>query len=181
MTEIGLMVCRGCGSTEERRQEAMDNGALNCCPERAMNDAIERDHGIPAMEPVKAHIPIASAIAAIIDPPAWTDREKRTDKHRRTSSLKRARQIQDVMRGAPYRSETRQLQKALLMAACHCQGGHSDAGIEISTALGVPFPITMEALEIRAVELGFEPRGLWPWLFRMREQAKAAKARGNGD
>lgn len=173
------MVCRGCGSTEEKRQEAMDAGAINCCPERAMNEVIERDHGIPALEAAKGLIPPAVEIAAIIDPPAWADTTRQASRHRRTSTLKRARKIQDLMRAAPPRSETRQLQKALLMAAGHCQGGHSDAGMEISVALGIAFPLTMEALEIRAVELGFEPRGLWPWLFRIRDDRKAARANGD--
>jgi hypothetical protein len=41
--------CRACGSTATR-EELVAAGAVNCCPERAMNEVIERDHGIPATE-----------------------------------------------------------------------------------------------------------------------------------
>lgn len=46
--EVERLACRGCGSTMTRSE--MDAaGWLNCCPERAMNEVIERDHGVPAL------------------------------------------------------------------------------------------------------------------------------------
>lgn len=62
---------------------------------------------------------------------------------------------------------------ALFMCAASCQGGHSSAGSAAADALGIPFPITMDALEAQATLEGLDPRVLWPWLFRMR-QAPAA-------
>lgn len=43
------LVCRGCGITEEARAEMLrDNPrSANCCPERAMNEAINERHGRP--------------------------------------------------------------------------------------------------------------------------------------
>ena len=58
--------------------------------------------------------------------------------------------------------------RKLFVRAASCQGGHSVEGMKIADALGVKFPLTMPALERRAIELGFEPRALWPWLFRLR-------------
>lgn len=62
----------------------------------------------------------------------------------------------------------------LLIRAAYCQGGHSAEGLHISEALDVKFPLRMPALERRAIELGFEPKELWPWLFRMREKEARA-------
>ncbi|ASK88476.1 hypothetical protein SPHFLASMR4Y_01729 [Sphingorhabdus sp. SMR4y] len=56
----------------------------------------------------------------------------------------------------------------LLIRAASCQGRHSAEGLHISSVLDVKFPLRMPALERRAVELGFDPEELWPWLFRMR-------------
>lgn len=75
----------------------------------------------------------------------------------------------------------RELTKALLMCAASCQGGHSDAGMAASEALGIPFPIRMESLEAAAIREGFDPRELYPWWFRMREQRAAAKATQEAD
>ena len=45
----GKMECRSCGSTMSRPElDALD--ALNCCPERLMNEVIERDYGTPALQ-----------------------------------------------------------------------------------------------------------------------------------
>lgn len=59
--------------------------------------------------------------------------------------------------------------RALFMCAAHCQGGHSDAGAAAAEALGISFPITMEALESKALSEGFSPADLWPWLTRTRQ------------
>lgn len=66
--------------------------------------------------------------------------------------------------------EVRALKRALLMAAAHCQGGHSAAGQAICTVFEIPFPVTMDALEKVATDEGFEPRELWPWLYKMRAE-----------
>lgn len=43
-----MFECRSCGSILTR-DELDAGGWLNCCPERAMNEVIERDHGTPAL------------------------------------------------------------------------------------------------------------------------------------
>lgn len=44
------LACRGCGSIMTRAElDAIR--AINCCPERAMNEVIEERHGIPALTP----------------------------------------------------------------------------------------------------------------------------------
>lgn len=40
--------CRSCGSTKTRK-ELDAGGWVNCCPERAMNEVIERNHGVLAL------------------------------------------------------------------------------------------------------------------------------------
>ena len=62
------------------------------------------------------------------------------------------------------------LEKALLMCAAHCQGGHSEAGMAAAEALGIPFPIRMESLKKAALARGYDPDELWPWWKRMRKQ-----------
>lgn len=52
---------------------------------------------------------------------------------------------------------------ALFMCATHCQGGHSEAGAAAASALGVPFPLTMESLAAKARQEGLDPAVLWPW------------------
>jgi len=44
------LACRSCGSTQTRA-ELDAGGYINCCPERAMNEVIEKRHGIPALTP----------------------------------------------------------------------------------------------------------------------------------
>ena len=69
------------------------------------------------------------------------------------------------------RKRNRELAKALLIAAPHCQGGHSVAGQAIAKAFDVPFPLRMNDLAIAAYDEGFEPDDLWPWWKQMREAA----------
>lgn len=57
--------------------------------------------------------------------------------------------------------------RALLVAAPHHQGGHSATGAEIAKALGVPFPLAMPSLRAAAIDSGFHPYDLWPWLDEM--------------
>lgn len=67
------------------------------------------------------------------------------------------------------------------IAASH-QGGHSRSGRLIAGALGVPFPITMPELGKRALEVGLEPRELWPWWGsapRTMGEARTLLARAN--
>jgi hypothetical protein len=71
--------------------------------------------------------------------------------------------------------DQKQMLRAVLMAAAHCQGGHSDAGAEIADLLGLPFPLRMETLRRAATDHGFLPYDLWPWLERM----EADRARSN--
>jgi hypothetical protein len=63
------------------------------------------------------------------------------------------------------RDDTR---KVLLMAASQHQGGHSGTGGAIADLFGIPYPLTMEGLEAKAIELKFDPKELWPWLAPMR-------------
>lgn len=56
---------------------------------------------------------------------------------------------------------------ALLRAAPQFQGGHSDVGMHIAEALGIPFPITMDSLRTCARHHEFMPYDLWPWLEKM--------------
>lgn len=58
--------------------------------------------------------------------------------------------------------------RALFLEAPGRQGGHSKRGGEIADELGIPFPITMPALEHRARAEGADPNELWPWLASMR-------------
>jgi hypothetical protein len=69
------------------------------------------------------------------------------------------------------------LERALLMCAAHCQGGHSGAGQAAADALEMPFPITMENLRLAALSRGFEPAKLWPW---MKAFALASKEDSHG-
>lgn len=57
--------------------------------------------------------------------------------------------------------------KALLIAAPSHQGGHSDTGRAIAKALEVPFPLSMPSLRAAAIDSGFEPYDVWPWLQEM--------------
>jgi hypothetical protein len=59
--------------------------------------------------------------------------------------------------------ERSELRTALFMCACHCQGGHSQAGMAAAEVLGVPFPLQMESLRAKAIEEGLDPKILWPW------------------
>lgn len=64
--------------------------------------------------------------------------------------------------------ELERLRDALLMCAASCQGGHSDAGMAASQALGIPFPINMVNLVAKANEWGLNQDALWPWLRDMQ-------------
>lgn len=66
-----------------------------------------------------------------------------------------------------------QYREALFMAAPSHQGGHSAVGGAIADALGVPFPITVPALEAKAKSEGFSTQALWPWLDEMRRTKKS--------
>lgn len=63
-------------------------------------------------------------------------------------------------------AENTELRTALFMCAASCQGGHSDAGTAAAAVLGVPFPIRMDDLVKRAVEVGYDPNALWPWFLK---------------
>ena len=55
---------------------------------------------------------------------------------------------------------------ALFMCAASCQGGNSTAGAAAAEALGVPFPVRLEALVEQALREGLDPDKLWPWAMR---------------
>lgn len=57
----------------------------------------------------------------------------------------------------------KELERALLMCAASCQGGHSDAGMAAAEALGTTFPITMVGLAKVAMARGYSCAELWPW------------------
>lgn len=59
---------------------------------------------------------------------------------------------------------------ALLIAAPAHQGGHGLSGQMIAKALEIDFPISMDNLEIRAKQLGYDTNELWPWLYEMRRK-----------
>ena len=77
---------------------------------------------------------------------------------------------------AAIRAEERRVLRALLMVAPGFQGGHSDKGMEIADALGLPFPLSMETLRPAAIKGGFMPYDLWPWLKSMDEGRAAIRA-----
>lgn len=54
--------------------------------------------------------------------------------------------------------------RALLIAAPHHQGHHSGSGRAIAEALCIPFPLTMPSLRAAAIDCGFHPYAVWPWL-----------------
>jgi hypothetical protein len=87
----------------------------------------------------------------------------------RVTRAKRERQDYKV---AELKGKVMSLKKALFMAAANCQGGSSEAGARVAAALGVPFPVRMEALREAAIRDGFDPKELWPWWSPM--QAKAS-------
>ena len=62
-----------------------------------------------------------------------------------------------------------QTRVALFMCAASCQGGHSDAGMAAAEALGIPFPVRMDALVEKAIAEGRDTDALWPWLMRRRK------------
>lgn len=64
---------------------------------------------------------------------------------------------------AELKASNDELMAALFMCAAHCQGGHSEAGMAASKALGVPFPIRIEELIVKAEELHLDIAFLWPW------------------
>lgn len=69
----------------------------------------------------------------------------------------------------------RHLRRIIYRLACHAQGGHSEAGHEVSELLNIPFPLTMANLEKAATRDGFEPMELWPWLYKMRADREQAR------
>jgi hypothetical protein len=64
-------------------------------------------------------------------------------------------------------SDERTVLRLMITLATHCQGGHSRVGHEVADLLGIPFPLNMENLSRAAVERGFDPGELWPWLKEM--------------
>lgn len=55
------------------------------------------------------------------------------------------------------------MERALLMAGAHCQGGHSEAGMVIAENFGIPFPLTMDNLCAAAEARGYSAAEIWPW------------------
>ena len=54
--------------------------------------------------------------------------------------------------------------RALLIAAPSHQGGHSYVGAAIAEALEIPFPLRTPSLRAAAIDSGFNPVELWPWM-----------------
>lgn len=73
-------------------------------------------------------------------------------------------------------TELERLRDSLLMCAASCQGGHSDAGMSASQALGIPFPVSMDGLVAKAKEWGLNPDHLWPWLMEQRRKRNSHTA-----
>ena len=59
--------------------------------------------------------------------------------------------------------DAREWMEAILMAAPSHQGGHSETGQRFADIIGTEFPLTMDGLIKRAVEMKFDPVELWPW------------------
>jgi hypothetical protein len=78
----------------------------------------------------------------------------------RVKPVKRERQDYKV---TELKGRVRSLKQTLFMAPANCQGGSSEAGAHVAAALGVPFPVRMEALLEAAIRDGFDPDELWPW------------------
>jgi len=53
---------------------------------------------------------------------------------------------------------------AIMRMAPHFQGGHSTIGQEVADIVGTGFPIHMDGLRKRALEMKMDPAELWPWL-----------------
>lgn len=60
------------------------------------------------------------------------------------------------------------MRETLFMVAPSHQGGHSATGAAIAECLGIPFPVAVPDLERKAEAEGFDPKELWPWLYKMR-------------
>lgn len=60
------------------------------------------------------------------------------------------------------------MRETLFMVAPSHQGGHSATGAAIAECLGIPFPVAVPDLERTAAAEGFDPKELWPWLYKMR-------------
>ena len=54
--------------------------------------------------------------------------------------------------------------RLILEMAPSFQGGHSHIGAAVADLLGIPFPLRMVDLKKAALERGYEPTSLWPWL-----------------
>jgi hypothetical protein len=80
--------------------------------------------------------------------------------------VRRAKRERQDYRVTELKDRVRSLKETLFMAAANCQGGSSEAGTRVAAALGVPFPIRMEALLAAAIKDGFDPDKLWPWWSR---------------
>lgn len=56
----------------------------------------------------------------------------------------------------------------LILAMALSFPGHSRIGGEVADYLGIPFPLTTTDLEKKAMEHGFDPHDIWPWLKQVR-------------
>jgi hypothetical protein len=68
-----------------------------------------------------------------------------------------------------------------LICAPQHQGGHSRTGRAIADALEVPFPLTMPNLRDVAINHGFMPYDLWPWLQHQEEARRSLTPPSQGD
>lgn len=71
-------------------------------------------------------------------------------------------------------AEIDRLRRLLFIVAPSFQGGNSRDGGMIAEELGVPFPITVPALEKQARADGLDPDELWPWRTKFRAAAPSA-------
>lgn len=60
------------------------------------------------------------------------------------------------------------MERALFVAASHCQGGHSEAGAMIADVFGFEFPVSMDKLRKAAEARGYNAAELWPWWVKQR-------------
>ena len=66
--------------------------------------------------------------------------------------------------------DAREWMEAIMMAAASHQGGHSEVGARFAEIIGTEFPLRMEGLTARAIEMKFDPAKLWPWLNKQRAE-----------
>lgn len=133
----------------------------------------------PHTEGVQADEALRFRIATIIAPGVnvgW----KSIDKADRILAMLAATPSAQPEGSATSAGERAAMERALLMAAPGKQGGHSEEGMAIAEALGLPFPLSMDTLRPEAIKRGYMPYDLWPWLQKLDDRRASAPAAFDG-